>query len=61
METSREVRMYCPEVYETETLQVFSPICCVQRMKSTGTCSDGCCDDWRCEVCGKKVRTEAPD
>lgn len=26
-----------------------------------GGCRDGCCDDYRCKVCGKTWRIEWPD
>lgn len=38
-----------------------SPICCSQEMKDDGGCSEGCCDDYKCETCGYEVRIEWPD
>lgn len=37
------------------------PRCCDTKMKDVGGCSEGCCDDYRCETCGYKVRIEWPD
>lgn len=40
---------------------VRAPQCCGQSMKDDGGCSEGCCDDYRCGVCGKRLRVEWPD
>lgn len=40
---------------------VRGPRCCGAPMKDAGGCSEGCCDDYRCTVCGYKVRIEWPD
>ena len=40
---------------------VSTPICCGHKMLDDGGCSDGCCDDYRCEHCGKKIRVEWGD
>ena len=37
------------------------PRCCGQKMTDDGGCSSGCCDDYKCEVCGHTVRIEWPD
>lgn len=29
--------------------------------KKTGTCFDGCCDDYKCPACGAEWRYENPD
>jgi len=36
---------------------------CCDKMdpEQTGTCSHGCCDDYRCRSCGKRWRYEYPD
>ncbi len=38
-----------------------APRCCGQPMKDDGECDVGCCDDYRCEICSKRVRVEWPD
>jgi hypothetical protein len=40
---------------------VSSPTCCGQTMADDGGCSQGCCDDFKCDTCGKKIRVEWPD
>lgn len=40
---------------------VRSPTCCGQTMLGDGGCSQGCCDDFKCEVCGRTLRVEWPD
>ena len=56
----KEIRTFAPDVYSANgTFR--GPMCCGVRMKDDGGCSEGCCDDWLCQVCGKEVRTEAPD
>lgn len=37
------------------------PRCCGQPMTDDGGCSEGCCDDYKCEQCGHTVRVEWPD
>lgn len=39
---------------------VSGPRCCGQKMVDVGGCSEGCCDDFKCSVCGYKVRIEWP-
>lgn len=39
---------------------VTSPRCCHEPMKDDGGCAEGCCDDYKCEVCGKRIRIEWP-
>lgn len=56
----REIQMHRPDVYPGNgTMR--APMCCGQKMKDDGGCGDGCCDDWKCSVCGRRIRTEAPD
>lgn len=40
---------------------VRGPRCCGQPMADDGGCSTGCCDDFKCDVCGKTLRVEWPD
>ena len=40
---------------------VRGPRCCGVAMADDGGCSEGCCDDYRCETCGHTVRIEWPD
>lgn len=35
-----------------------SPICCEQKMEDAGECSEGCCDYFKCKICGKRIRLE---
>jgi len=36
--------------------------CCEEmRPKLVGECGRGCCDDYRCESCGRRWRYEYPD
>lgn len=37
---------------------VSAPICCGVEMEDDGGCSEGCCDDFKCKVCGKRIRLE---
>ena len=41
--------------------QVHAPLCCDTIMVDDGGCSNGCCDDYRCERCGKRIRIQWPD
>ena len=54
-----------PESFERAQIlpngKVMGPRCCGQDMADDGGCSQGCCDDFKCEVCGYKVRIEWPD
>lgn len=55
-----------PRVMEAQGMfcddgSVRAPICCGKRMKADGGCSEGCCDDFKCEACGKRTRVEWPD
>lgn len=34
---------------------VRGPVCCGNKMQDDGGCAEGCCDDYKCEVCGKRV------
>lgn len=40
---------------------VRSPTCCGQEMEDDGGCSSGCCDDYKCGLCGKTIRVEWGD
>jgi len=40
---------------------VKGPTCCGQPMQDDGGCSEGCCDDYKCGICGKRIRIEWPD
>lgn len=40
---------------------VSAPKCCGVRMADDGGCSEGCCDDFKCTVCGKTLRIAWPD
>ena len=44
--------------FEAPDGTILSPVCCGQNMKDVGGCSEGCCDDFKCEVCDKRVRLE---
>src|ERR1043165_3546559 len=44
-----------------ETGVVTAPWCCGRRMVDDGDCNCGCCDDYRCTKCGRRVRIEGPD
>lgn len=44
-----------------ENGSVRAPECCGQTMSDDGGCSEGCCDDYKCAVCGKRIRVEWPD
>jgi len=54
-----------PDGYEPAKVlpggNVTGPKCCGAPMKADGGCSEGCCDDYRCETCGYRVRIEWPD
>ena len=40
---------------------VKGPQCCGKDMMGDGGCSKGCCDDYKCSICGYQVRIEWPD
>lgn len=40
---------------------VRGPVCCGEDMADDGGCSEGCCDDFKCTVCGKRLRIAWPD
>jgi hypothetical protein len=40
---------------------VQSPFCCDEKMEDVGSCSDGCCDYFKCRKCGKRIRLEYSD
>ena len=40
---------------------VRSPRCCGGKMTDAGGCSTGCCDYYRCALCGKRLVVEWPD
>lgn len=40
---------------------VGGPVCCGAKMADDGGCSEGCCDDFKCEICCKRIRVEWPD
>lgn len=53
-----------PDGYEPANVfdgNVIGPKCCGQAMADDGGCSEGCCDDFRCLICGYEVRIEWPD
>lgn len=62
--SNKEIRA-APEGYRPA--QVFAnghvrgPECCGKPMEDDGGCSEGCCDDYRCAICGHEVRVEWPD
>ena len=58
--SEREVNMLRTDVYSSNGI-VRAPMCCGQKMADDGECSEGCCDDWKCEKCSRLLRTEAPD
>ncbi len=35
--------------------------CCGVHPEDAGSCSDGCCDEWRCPQCGKTWTQELGD
>ncbi len=38
------------------------PVCkCGTKMVDDGGCRDGCCDDFKCLKCGKRIRVECGD
>lgn len=41
----------------------FDPSCThpKDQLKRVGMCSMGCCDDFLCQACGKRIRLECPD
>lgn len=39
---------------------VSAPTCCGRTMADDGGCSEGCCDDYQCEVCGRRLRIGWP-
>jgi hypothetical protein len=52
---------YKPAHVDHATGICHGPECCGVKMKDDGGCSDGCCDDYKCESCGHTVRIEWPD
>lgn len=40
---------------------IIGPQCCGEPMADDGGCSAGCCDDYKCQKCGHRVRIEWPD
>jgi hypothetical protein len=40
---------------------VRSPVCCGVKMQDDGGCSEGCCDDFKCTLCGDRLRISWPD
>lgn len=50
---------YIPAQVNTDG-SVKGPQCCGLAMEDNGGCSEGCCDDYKCSVCGHKVRIEWP-
>lgn len=34
--------------------------CCQAPLEDAGTCSEGCCDRWRCTKCGRTFTHEMP-
>lgn len=62
--SNKEIRE-APEGYVPagthEDGSLYGPSCCGQKMADNGGCSEGCCDDYKCENCGYKVRIEWGD
>jgi hypothetical protein len=52
---------YVPAKIDHATGHVKGPQCCGNPMADDGGCSSGCCDDYKCAICGHTVRTEWPD
>lgn len=50
-----------PATVDEKTGRVTGPWHCGQPMDDDGGCSEGCCDDYKCGVCGKRIRVEWPD
>jgi tRNA(Ile2) C34 agmatinyltransferase TiaS len=48
-------------VYPTRELLPGEPVCCGEQMQDDGGCAQGCCDDFKCLKCGKRIRIEWPD
>lgn len=40
---------------------VRAPKCCGVSMLDDGECSEGCCDDYLCSRCHKRLRIQWPD
>jgi hypothetical protein len=40
---------------------VRAPVCCGVDMQDDGGCAEGCCDDFKCAICGKTLRVEWAD
>jgi hypothetical protein len=45
-----------PQVKESE-----QPHNCREHAKDIGTCAEGCCDKYKCEICGHVWTEEVPD
>lgn len=56
----REILMHSTPLINADG-SVNAPMCCGQRMVSDGGCSVGCCDDYKCSECERRVRVEWPD
>lgn len=54
-------KMLLAQSLTNEDGSVHNPQCCGQIMADAGGCSEGCCDDYKCSVCGKTLRVEWPD
>lgn len=62
---SNEEARNAPSNYEPAKINsngsVSGPRCCGQPMTDDGGCIQGCCDDYKCDICGHEVRIEWPD
>ena len=58
-EIKKAPEKYVPARINTDG-SVVGPSCCDQRMRDDGGCSEGCCDDYKCAICGYCVRIEWP-
>lgn len=57
--------MKSPEQFERAQINgdgtCIGPKCCGEKMADDGDCGQGCCDDYKCNVCGYRTRVEWPD
>lgn len=62
--SNREIREALTGYEPAQILEdgkVLGPRCCDHPMAEDSGCSEGCCDDYRCSICGYTVRIEWPD